>query len=244
VGRQRELELLHNLLSRGTGDSVTIHGIPGVGKKQLTFQYAELHKDLYPYVFWVSAFTVDNFYTDLYTKLGLYASASSEIRNEHHETIIKRWLKNENGERTGGWLLILDRISHGMQPFIDGLPRGVKDGRILFTTTNRSTAEKLGVGENLMELPCLRDEEAVNLLSILLGITITEKALGHAHRILHTLGNHTVAITQAAKLMTATCMSIRDFNLVFSKSDTSKIMVCFLLYSGSFRAPLLITASY
>jgi hypothetical protein len=228
VGRQRELELLHSLLSMVTEDSVTLCGMPGVGKKQLAFHYAELRKDLYPYVFWVSAYTVNDFYTVLYERLGLGASDSGEPSREHRKTSIKSWLKNENGGRAGGWLLILDRISEDMQTFIDGLPRGVKDGKVLFTTTSRSVAEKLGVCKNVMELSCLQDEEALELLSKLLGRTMTGKALEHAHNLLEILSNHTVAITQAAKLMTTMCMSIRDFLTMFSKNDTSKIMVCCL----------------
>jgi hypothetical protein len=238
VGRQRELELLHSLLSMVTEDSVTFCGMPGVGKKQLAFHYAERHKVLYPYVFWVSAYTVNDFYSVLYERLGLGASDSGMSTGEHREAVMKNWLKNENGGRTGGWLLILDRISEDMQTFINGLPRGVKDGRVLFTTTSRSVAEKLGVCKNVMELSCFEDEEALELLSKLLGRTVTGKALEYAHNLLEILGNHTVAITQAAKFMITRCMSIRDFLIMFSKSDASIIMVYSLRHSSS-QTPLL-----
>jgi len=200
---------------------VAIHGLPGIGKTQLALHYAKKHKDLYPYVLFASTDTMDDFYTLVCAELGLTANSDEQCR-----AVAKRWLRNGNGERSAACLVIIDGASEWNLPFLEGFPRDIRDGRIVFTTSHRHMVERLDVDGRWFEVTCLENDGAIDLFSELLGKPVTGSELEAAGRVLASLNNHTLAITHVAQYMGTAHLGFSELAGFFCSSGGSMLRVC------------------
>ena len=82
MGREKELQRLHNLLEGCGGEPVALLGAPGIGKTQLALHFSKHYKSLYPYVTFVSLCTEKEFYTLIYRMLGLSTERYCETLGE------------------------------------------------------------------------------------------------------------------------------------------------------------------
>ena len=148
IGRQDELAAIKAALSVIAGDKPTryvIYGSQGVGKSQLMIQFAKTcyEEYRYPYIFWISATSVDKItreYEQIYDSL--IHTESIRFNQFDKLTAARRWLEQCDAD----WLLIFDNVEHTTLEFVKRyLPQSNKSGhgRIVFTTIAKSLAEVL-----------------------------------------------------------------------------------------------------
>jgi hypothetical protein len=227
IGRESLLVDLEQKLFVGEQTTKTaIIGLGGIGKTQLALELAYRTRAKYKNcsVFWIPATDMDSLhlaYQEVSRQLRIpgYNEEKADIKN-----LVQTHLSREN---SGPWLLIFDNAddigmwvhtsTQGPTPGpAAGLVKQTKSGSgclkeylpksnqgcIVFTTRDKKTAVKL-VGQNLVEVPEMDEDEAVKLLRQSLpdrGIPVTEQ---DAKALLTELTHLPLAIVQAAAYMTA-----------------------------------------
>jgi len=123
VAREKELERIHReLKGDGTRRIVVLHGLGGVGKTQLSIEYAKRHKDNYSAIFWLNI-KDENSLKQSFARIG------RQILREHPESrlstahmtgnlddlvdAVKAWLSLSNNTR---WLMIYDNYDNPKLP--------------------------------------------------------------------------------------------------------------------------------
>ena len=119
--------------------------MPGVGKTQLALKFATLafHKDHYPYVFWISAESVEKLARDISKTVDLLRLSGRHVLDQAARlTAARAWLEDSSAARS--WLLVLDNVSQETTVKLhDVLPRGNCNSRLLVTTRTAAIAEIL-----------------------------------------------------------------------------------------------------
>ncbi|KAL2431948.1 hypothetical protein ABEF95_004385 [Exophiala dermatitidis] len=103
TGRDDILSAVHDILSEIGPQSVTLHGLGGIGKTQIALEYCFRYTSKYSAVLWVSAeseIVIANSYSDIARKLGV---GGNEKTARGRIEAVKDWL-----EANADWLLILD----------------------------------------------------------------------------------------------------------------------------------------
>ncbi|KAI0517817.1 hypothetical protein F5B22DRAFT_645521 [Xylaria bambusicola] len=171
-GREKELKLLHKLLSdrktRSIGtSSVLIQSMPGGGKSHLARQYVFQHRYDYPGgIFWIRAKSLQELeygYHDIAKVAGLSeVSALSQDQTSNALAVVKAvqdWLSS-----TENWLLIFDGIHFDFEGLEHYIPFS-KNTSIIYTSTERTTGEDYQFDNpQIMALDPLSKREAQELL--------------------------------------------------------------------------------
>ena len=158
VGRDAELEELHQALTKGGKTAVTqvLTGLGGIGKTQMALEYAHRYRDEYCAVFWARAGSDQELTTD-YAGIAAVLELEEKAAANPAETreAVKAWLAANTG-----WLLILDNAV---------TPAAVKTflptahgGRVLLTTRSQEV-RALGIAAPLA-LEQLSPDEAQRFL--------------------------------------------------------------------------------
>ena len=247
TGREDELDDIGNGLSSSNSNGPTryaLHGMPGVGKTQLTLQFAQLsyNQQRYALVFWISGTTVEKLnqgFAKVLTLVGHpdYSNSDQNIRL----TSARRWLEeaNMNGPGPSNWLLILDNINMDTVSFLrEHLPRKNASGNILFTARTRDVAKAVTTvaGQPLhrvFELLVPNLEHATKQLLKEAGINSTDPASGpinSAEALVKCIGRLPLAISHAASFSKQSQNSLNDvLGLYQSKHKYDVGFNCFVM---------------
>jgi len=136
TGREVILEKLHDHFSRAATAALTqppaITGLGGIGKTQITIEYAYRHREDYQYVLWVNA-TEPVTVTEGFVQIAKVLQLPIKEEQDQHKVVeaVKQWLANHDG-----WLLILDNaddlnLANEFPP--------VEKGHMLLTTRDAAT---------------------------------------------------------------------------------------------------------
>ena len=202
VGRERNLELLHQQLQRN--DEVVIaavEGMGGVGKTELAIQYSLLHLQLQNYsggICWLKAREQDiglqiiNFAR---TKLGLNPPDDLELP----ERVSWCW----NYWNKGNTLIVLDDVTNygDIKTYLPPQPSQFK---VLITTRL-----KLDLAASLY-LEVLQEADALQLLTQLVGEEKVNKELEEAEEICQRLGNLPLALQLVGKYVEKRKISLTE----------------------------------
>ncbi|KAK3942073.1 protein SERAC1 [Diplogelasinospora grovesii] len=177
IGREGELENLHLMLmdskrrSEGTS-SVLIRCLPGGGKTQLARQYVYQHKDDYSGgVYWIEASSRHNLECSFWriareeALKGLVDSEDAEQLRDPKRIVdlVRKWLNSQTD-----WLMVLD----GVQSDITGLYEFIPDAKntsLIYTSTERVIGDPQVDNPEVLELPLLKSQQAVDLLLLEMG---------------------------------------------------------------------------
>jgi hypothetical protein len=246
TGREEELDDVGKGLSASNGSAPTryaLHGMPGVGKTQLTLQFAQLsyNQQRYSLVFWISGATVEKLnqgFAKVLTLVGHpdYSNSDQNIRL----TSARRWFEepNMNGPGPCNWLLILDNINMDTVSFLrEHLPRKNASGNILFTTRTGDVAEAVttvaGQQHRILELLVPNLEHATKQLLKEAGIDSTDPVSGSmngAEALVKCIGRLPLAISHAASFSKQSHNSLNDvLGLYQSKHKHDVSFSCFVM---------------
>jgi NB-ARC domain len=150
VGRENELEQLHTWLTPRPQrqNVVVLCGLGGMGKTQLSVQYAQRFGDRYSSVFWLNAKdegTLKAGMVEMATQVTEDAVSANMTDAHEEERMVRQareWLSRRGNE---SWLLVYDNYDDPRLPGIDSLTGyDIRDffpkraqGSILITTRSR-----------------------------------------------------------------------------------------------------------
>ncbi|KAK6349346.1 hypothetical protein TWF730_010094 [Orbilia blumenaviensis] len=142
-GRQEYLDRIHCLFhlakaSSSAGTIISIFGIPGVGKSQLSLKYAMDNKNEYDYGFYSVGNTIHHWLCScdsIVQALRLPESESKEQDQKLHA--LNRWLSNSRN-----WILVIDDVA---LPVVDTLRKTLPQhlgGHVLLSTRDKHIAHE------------------------------------------------------------------------------------------------------
>lgn len=119
---------MHKTLSESTGRrAVTLHGLGGIGKTQLSIAYAKAHRDDYSAIFWVNIkdeVSVKQSYSRIarrilqrYSSVSQLSGITDDSKPDEIVAAVKRWLEHAKNTR---WLIIFDNYDNPKVPGNDG----------------------------------------------------------------------------------------------------------------------------
>ncbi|KAL5001020.1 hypothetical protein BDV10DRAFT_199592 [Aspergillus recurvatus] len=205
---------------------IAIYGLGGIGKTQIALETAYLvrERDSSCSIFWVVCTTHENVvqgYLDIAQKIGL------QVNPEEAKERVKAHLSQESA---GKWLLIFDNADDidmwiKDSPTTPALRRFLpqsQQGRILFTTRNRTLALKL-TSSLLITVPELDQEAGLRMLykSLLDYHQSTENK--DAAILLEQLAFLPLAITQAAAYINENGIGISTYLKLLGNQETQMI---------------------
>jgi len=215
TGREDVLQRLSDALTTGKRVVVTqvISGLGGIGKTQITVEYAYRHRDEYQFILWVRAATPDLLLTDFAVLASLfYLPEKFEQDQQKVVAAVIHWLENHTS-----WLLVLDN-AEDFDLITNFLPiRG--NGHILVTTRAHVTGP-LASG---IELKIMDTEESILLLLRRAKILASDAALDQstledrtrAEVIVQMMGGLPLALDQAAAYIEETGCGLAGYPLVY-----------------------------
>lgn len=191
TGRKILLSSLHGCLvdsnDRSHPRRAALWGLPGVGKSQVAFRYAQDTNSQYKNVFYIRADSKVQLLSDLRAMAKLLSLIDQEqalSENDAEERFVvdalKTWLGN-----TTHWLLIFDNVCD-LRALRQVLPV-VGTGDILFTTRDCDAARSLADTEAHFEVTPLGPDHAVKLVAKLLQQDVLETDTANSARELHQL---------------------------------------------------------
>ncbi len=205
TGRESLLTSLREGLASGKPTAVTqaISGLGGVGKTQLSLEYAYRHMEQYDVVWWIrseNSETLAGDYAQLANKLGLPEAEQTEQRIT--VAAVREWL-----EHNPKWLLIFDNAEDpsGLQ---DYLPR-LRSGHTLITSRSRDWRNVA----TALEIKVLEPEEAIDFLLKKTGQTDSSSAAALAE----TTGCLPLALEQSGDYIDETGISLADYLALFTQ---------------------------
>jgi NB-ARC domain len=199
----------------------------GLGKTQLALQFAVLAKEenRYPYIFWVSAKSIEMVTRD-FTKLGHFLCLFGRYNLDQATQLIdvRSWLEDPAVTRT--WLIILDDVTQETIDVLrkDILPRKNCQSRILFTTRTAKVAESLvkvpeATSEIALQGLCIDDSVKMLLAAAKIDRRLIQQdGRADIESLIKRVGNLPLAIAHAAAYMKEYQCDAMDF-LRISQSD-------------------------
>ena len=171
VAREKELTQMHRKLQGdGSRRIITLYGLGGIGKTQLSIEYAKRHKDSYSAIFWLNINDEDSLKQTFikvarqilrdYPTASFLSSIDTKANLDEVVDAVKAWLSLPNNTR---WLLIYDNYDN---PKVAGtkdlsaidirrfLPESYQ-GSIIITT--RSSQVKIGRRMQVTKLRNMHD---------------------------------------------------------------------------------------
>ncbi len=117
---QKELTEIHHVLTNGDGrHTVVLHGMGGIGKAQMTIEYARRHQKHYSAIFWLNSKDEDSLkqsfrragqriFQEQPSAVGL-AAVSEDGSLEAVVNAVKGWFDQKGNT---GWLLVYDNYDN------------------------------------------------------------------------------------------------------------------------------------
>jgi tetratricopeptide (TPR) repeat protein len=191
TAREIYLSRLHSCLvdsaDRSRPRRAALWGLPGVGKSQVAFRYAQDTSSRYRNVFYIRADSKVQMLSDLRAMAMLLSlidqdQAPSDLDAEERfvADAVKTWLGNNTS-----WLLIFDNVCDP-RALLQVLPV-VGTGDILFTTRDCDAAQSLADTEAQFEVTPLGPDQVVQLVGKLLHPVKLETDMANSARELHQL---------------------------------------------------------
>jgi tetratricopeptide (TPR) repeat protein len=219
VGREREMKLLHEYVGLGKfGVLTAVHGMGGLGKTAIAFQYAYTYADFYPGGRWQIGCANETNLAAVLKKLDLDLKVTftedekkDDIRGAKRiinelEILAVKGAEARAGEKNPpkpAVLLLLDNVDHAelIQPPNSDLISGKEWLKILVTT--RMGQEELGEDETMLSMLTIDElpfEDAVSLIESYQpnGRFKDENEKEKAGEIVKLLGRFTLAVEVAA----------------------------------------------
>ncbi|KAK0639378.1 hypothetical protein B0T16DRAFT_497485 [Cercophora newfieldiana] len=230
VGREGVLNRLEQIFgSPDYHNSAALTGLGGIGKSAIAINYARRHQQRHreASLWWVQAATVATF-TQSYREIADILELDG--RNEPKADILSLVHSHLSDEKNGPWLLILDNADDrslfepatypngegdaeagkSTQSPLSYLPQ-CRHGSILITSRDRSIAEDFaGSTSSIITVGALDDIDAVDLLRK--RSRDWKSSDQYAERLVKSLDNIPLAITQAAGFVSGSGTSIEWFN--------------------------------
>jgi hypothetical protein len=220
TGRQTDLDQVEEMLNRkqnGIPSCCVIHGMPGVGKSQLSLRYAvkSVHGGWYTYIFWTSATSIDKLTQGFSKVLDLVGHPDRHVQDQSMKlTAARLWLE----ECSVHWLFIIDNVDRSTLDFLTThFPRRASQGNVLFTTRTVQVAEALAnmarAPHPTLKLQTLDLRDSTTLLFDDAGISSEiDKAvqLSHAEELVQCVGRLPLAVVQAASLLKETHVTLEN----------------------------------
>ena len=188
-------------------------------------RYASLtfEENLYSYVFWISAATVEKVNRDFAKLADLIRLPGCQTLDQTAKIVAGRvWLEDDTVEARK-WLMVLDDVNQEtIASLRDILPRRNRAGNMLFTTRSEKVAEVLttafGERQTKTALKSLNVDEASALL---LRVANLEGKQGGQDvlRFVNSIGRLPLTIDQAASFMKESGMSAQEMFNIY-KSET------------------------
>ena len=174
VGRIAELDALtQKLFVNKESQKVTLVGLGGIGKTQVTLNFAYSVKDSQPEysVFWVPALSLESFEQACAEIARILRIPLATGDKEDVKELVRQYL---SAKRAGKWLLIVDNADDVEIVFGAGRSKGIanylpkkEDSLIVFMTCHQEVAVSL-IGSNVVKLEKIDSKKAVNFLEKLL----------------------------------------------------------------------------
>jgi hypothetical protein len=188
TGRGGELAGLSQTLTAGA--TVTVHsvrGMGGVGKTQLSNQYAQLHADAYDLVWWITAeepALIPDQFAKLAVNLGIQAPTEPDVL----AAVVHKALRN-----VPGWLLVFDNADsvEDIRPWLPAMPMPTAVPGHVIVTTRRGGFGALGP---VLNLDVVNIGDAVQIMRT----RVPDIPDDIARRIAEELGRLPLALEQAA----------------------------------------------
>ncbi len=216
VGREKELENIHNKLTEGQGVIVcAVEGLGGVGKTELALQYAQHYREEYTAQYWLNLREM-GLAQAVVTLAAPYISLPESIQAESIEAQAawywQNWLPAQ-----GKLLVILDDVTELKsipQPARPLYPRF----QLLVTTRRRKLSSQFVE----IALEVISEGEALQLLRNLLGDARVERELTVAKEICRYLGYLPLGVELAGRyLQIDEDLKLRDYQLQIHIADES-----------------------
>jgi tetratricopeptide (TPR) repeat protein len=167
VGRDSALNRLESaLFTEHQPAKFAISGLGGIGKTQIALELAYRVKDTYKdcSVFWVPATNVESL-QQAFEDIGRQLRVPG-LEDEHANTkkLVKKHLSQPSA---GRWLLILDNVDevHMWDAELKAYLPKSQQGCVICTTRNRKVAVKIAAAPNIIEVPKMDEETAMQLLA-------------------------------------------------------------------------------
>jgi hypothetical protein len=232
TGREEELADIGRIL-RVVHDNMparcVIYGMHGLGKTQLSLQYAKLtFIQEYSMIFWISGTTIQKLNDGFAKVLNLVGHPDRWHPEQGARlTAARRWLEDSGSVR---WLLVLDDVNRDTLSFIrDHLPRTNPRGNILFTTRTDDVAMTLacsaGQQHEIIELRLPSAQDGVDLLLKESNVDHTPSTTSKAEMVVQCVGYLPFAVSHAAAFIKQSKKSLDDVLLLLHSNH--KTMVCF-----------------
>jgi hypothetical protein len=226
IGRESQLAELEKKLFIGASTTkVAVTGPGGIGKTQLALELAyRIRQELKNCsVFWISARaeSLHQAYEHIAQRLSIpdWDNKKADVKK-----LVQIHLSKESA---GQWLLIFDNVdeatleSAGSSNLIEYLPSS-KQGAIVFTTTNRTTAAKLA-SQNIVELPEMEQDMAQKMLEMCLVYPANEQEKADllpqelVDLLLKELAYLPLAIVQAAAYININKITLQEYLLLLAE---------------------------
>lgn len=205
--------------------------MPGVGKTQLALNFATLafQNGQYPYVFWVSAASVEKLSEDVSKIVDLLHLPGWHTLDRASKLVAARgWLEDSTTAKS--WLVVLDNVSEETVTIMlrDFLPRQNYKGRILMTTRMATITDRFfasgGSSELALQSPGIDDAIAIFSAGTKLNREGREEASrADAERLVRSVGNLPLAIDQAASYMRESGSSAQEVLDVYKSNEASEV---------------------
>jgi hypothetical protein len=217
TGRKTELALISKAFERPRNVPLrcALYGNQGVGKSQLTYEWARSTFDRgeNSYILWISATTVEKLYQGFCRLLHLVNHPDrSNADQSARLTAARRWFEEVDA---GNWLLVLDNVFPETLDFLrQHLPRQNGLGSILFTTRTKHVADALacraGERHEVVEVPLLSVEEGVELFLGHFKDDEVDLSLSKVEEIVKAVGCLPLAISHVAAYMKQSGSTLDD----------------------------------
>ncbi|KAK6527260.1 hypothetical protein TWF281_010448 [Arthrobotrys megalospora] len=163
-GRQKYLDQISDFFhcqpTSQEGAIVSIFGIPGVGKSQLTLKYALENKNKYNYGFYTIANTPSHWLSSCDSIVqGLCLPEVAYTEQNQRRQALKKWLSAKRS-----WILIIDDVTPSVVDLLrDTLPQHF-GGHILLSTRDRYIAQEFSSPESCIHLHEMNPAEGKELV--------------------------------------------------------------------------------
>ena len=208
--------------------------MPGLGKTQLALKFSDLayKEQRYPFVFWISAASIEKLNQGFSKLLDLVCLANRIYLDQSARcTAARVWLEDGESKVKRKWLLVLDNINQETSEHTrEMLPRSNSNGSILMTMRTKHVAESMTVafGEqhSCIGLGVPSVEDAVALLLRTAGMDqerLGQAGLQEARNVVKSIGLLPLAVDQAASFMKESNYSTSDVLDIYKNEQEDQV---------------------
>ncbi|KAF3243838.1 hypothetical protein TWF192_007905 [Orbilia oligospora] len=219
-GRQKHLQQLYDSLHRDStserGAIISIFGIPGVGKSQLSLKYVADNRDKYNFSFYSIAKTDDHWLSSCSNiALALNLPEAGSIDQGQITQALKRWFASNSD-----WVLIIDDVSSSVVELLrSSLPQDL-NGHIILSTRDKHIAHEFCPSAYCIQLQEMDSTEGKELVLKISGRDGDASEV--AERISQELGGLPLALEQSVRCAVQRCWNL---STLFGNLQESKLQV-------------------